>query len=606
MVLTPRVLNGYKPADYLSYPRSTGEGATSLNLSRAVHVLTSPYVTKTKMDHAARRLLLLVIVGCVALVYVYPLTLSTPLLDPDEGLHASIAQEMVERGDYVVPRFCGEPFRDKPIAYFLAQAISLRLFGMNEAAVRLPGILFALVGCLTTAALARRLYDQEVGWYAVVAALTLVLPVMLAQSPAHDIALVPAINLLAICYWGAEHATSGPVRWRWLIGGALCAALALLTKGLIGIAVFSVGIALYVLATRSYSWRQVGNCLFVMVVGAILASPWFLAMEHASPGYLKYYFFDRHLLGYVTEGQFHGQAPWYYYVAPVFGGSMPWLLYALAAVGQLWYDGRQARERRATLFLVCWFVGGFLFLTSANSKLLTYALPLFPPVAVLAGVAFSRLLRGTLAPAVRAGMTTSFRLSCVFGVFGTVITLQVFNYSLTAPSPAFAYVVAVVAAVVIGAALLLFERGRRQTAFAVGILWFPLSFFSLIHGPFQLFAEKYSQQTLAEQIAARAELPDQLIMIGEHVGSLMFYLTPDQREWFRQGRIHNAFRTELDNFGSLPTNWTFVIEDKELGRTPHADKVRRDDHTKVGRFHVLDSAASNIAELLPSTGSNRK
>src|SRR5580658_1579751 len=27
-----------------------------------------------------------------------------PLVDPDEGLHASIAQEMVERGDWIVPR----------------------------------------------------------------------------------------------------------------------------------------------------------------------------------------------------------------------------------------------------------------------------------------------------------------------------------------------------------------------------------------------------------------------------------------------------------------------------------------------------------------------
>ncbi len=48
---------------------------------------------------------LFVVVASVAMIYVYPLTLPTPLLDPDEGIHASIAQEMVESGDYLVPRF---------------------------------------------------------------------------------------------------------------------------------------------------------------------------------------------------------------------------------------------------------------------------------------------------------------------------------------------------------------------------------------------------------------------------------------------------------------------------------------------------------------------
>ena len=72
-----------------------------------------------------------------AVIFVYPLSLGIPLLDPDEGLHASIAQEMVERGDWVVPSLLGKPFLDKPIFYFWAEALSLRTFGMNEAAVRL-------------------------------------------------------------------------------------------------------------------------------------------------------------------------------------------------------------------------------------------------------------------------------------------------------------------------------------------------------------------------------------------------------------------------------------------------------------------------------------
>src|SRR5437867_4012987 len=78
-----------------------------------------------------------------------PLLASAPLFDPDEGLHAAIAQEMVRTGDYVTPRFLGEPFLDKPILFFWAEAVSLRIFGMNEAAVRIPPLIFGLLGMLS-------------------------------------------------------------------------------------------------------------------------------------------------------------------------------------------------------------------------------------------------------------------------------------------------------------------------------------------------------------------------------------------------------------------------------------------------------------------------
>src|SRR4051794_17972124 len=155
----------------------------------------------TQMDRWSRSLLLMSIIACVIGIYLYPLALRTPLMDPDEGIHATIAQEMVERGDYIIPRYLGVPFRDKPAFYSAAQALSLRAFGMNEAAVRLPGVLFALLGCVTTAILAWRMFDGESVLYVTLASLTLVLPAVLTQSPAHDVALVPFINLLVLAFW---------------------------------------------------------------------------------------------------------------------------------------------------------------------------------------------------------------------------------------------------------------------------------------------------------------------------------------------------------------------------------------------------------------------
>src|SRR3954452_7692813 len=191
----------------------------------------------TQMDRWSRSLLLMSIIACVIGIYLYPLALRTPLMDPDEGIHATIEQEMVERGDYVIPRYLGEPFRDKPILYSATQAISLRIFGMNEAAVRLPGFLFALLGCATTALLAWRMFDAESVLYATLASLTLVLPAILTQSPAHDVALVPFINLFILSFWELKTATSERRRWTWVLVMSGSVALAILAKGLIGLAV---------------------------------------------------------------------------------------------------------------------------------------------------------------------------------------------------------------------------------------------------------------------------------------------------------------------------------------------------------------------------------
>src|SRR3954462_5087638 len=95
---------------------------------------------------------------------VAPLLANAPLFDPDEGLHAAIAQEMVERGDYVTPRFLGEPFPDKPVFFFWALAGSLRVFGFNEPAVRMPGLLFGLLGAVTTGLLAGTILGRRGGW----------------------------------------------------------------------------------------------------------------------------------------------------------------------------------------------------------------------------------------------------------------------------------------------------------------------------------------------------------------------------------------------------------------------------------------------------------
>ena len=153
-------------------------------------------------DNSGRTLALLAVV-LAAVMFVFPLAIGFPLLDPDEGLHASIAQDMVERGDWTTPRFLGRPFLDKPIFYFWVQAASLWLFGPSETAVRLPGLMFGLLGAISTGLLGWRMFNRATGLIAGILYATTILPTALAQAASHDVALIPWINLTLLLLWEA-------------------------------------------------------------------------------------------------------------------------------------------------------------------------------------------------------------------------------------------------------------------------------------------------------------------------------------------------------------------------------------------------------------------
>ncbi len=242
-------------------------------------------------------------------IFILPLTVNFPLLDPDEGLHASIAQEMVERGDWIVPHFLGKPFLDKPILYFWCQALSLKCFGMNEFAVRLPGLFLGLLGCITTGIVGGRMFGRTAGLVSGIFYGTMILPVALAQAAAHDVALVPCVNLAILLFWMSDRAPSWKDSTGYAVAIGAILGLAILAKGLVGVALVGVTYGGYLLLTRQFTFAACYRGSVALAIAAAIASIWYLAVEWREPGYLRYYFLERHVLGFATATQSHGDAP---------------------------------------------------------------------------------------------------------------------------------------------------------------------------------------------------------------------------------------------------------------------------------------------------------
>jgi 4-amino-4-deoxy-L-arabinose transferase len=530
-------------------------------------------------------------IALVGIFLVYPLCLNLPLIDPDEGLHAAIAQEMVERGDWITPRLLGEPFLDKPILFTWCQAASLKLFGSSAAAVRLPGMLFGLLGIVTTGLLGARLFAPSVGVLGGAMYAITVLPIALTQVAVHDVALVPWVNLAILLLWEADRgATARRIAMLTLAAGALLG-LACLTKGLLGIVFVGLAYGSCLLVARRLTAAHLFRGTAVLATAAAVAALWFLAMERQNAGYLHYYFVERHLFGFATDSQRHSGEPWWYYVPILLAGGLPWTPYLPALAIDRWarrtqVDAAAAGSRNALTLMVCWLVACTVFLSLASSKLITYSWPLFPPLAILAAVVWHRLLDGSLAPVARRYVATVLWLLSLAGPVLLPLALGIAQAVLEVQFSWVCWVLAAAAGAGCLVPLVFWRRGRRQTALALGIASLAPQFAVLLAVVGPPAAAVNSATDLAAYFNGSARLPKQVVVIEDRVGSLVFYLRPELRRTLQPDQITTVRPHKLAGLGLLPPETVFVLADWNVEHASRYVGLNGRGFRRTGRYRL--------------------
>ena len=471
-----------------------------------------------------------------------------PLVDPDEGLHASIAQEMVERGDWIVPRLLGEPYFERPILYFWAIAASLKIFGMSEAAVRLPGLLFGMFGTLTTAAVGWRILGRRAGLIAGVFYASMILPMALVQLPGYDAALVTWVNLAMLCFWESDCGESPRRAWAWTLAAGAVLGLAILTKGLASVVLVGIAYGGYLIVSRRLRRIHCFRAAVALTLAASIGAWWYLAMEHSCPGYLRYYLVGRHLLGFLTTSQPHGLEPWWYYLPVLIIGGIPWLAYLPVLVPDAVSRGRKrapavtdARRpvtrsdddvpgaRRPLLLLGCWFVGCTLFLTLSHSKNGTYIWPVFPAIAMLSAIVWVRRIDGLLCDDSKRWMDRIVWFTCLLGPLGLPATFVATQIVLATRLSPLAWSLAVVAALTSLTPLWSWLCNKYRLTLGLAATSVCCQLAVLLVFALPLVAQTLSARDLAEYFNRRGELPSRMLVAQEQVGSVVFYLDPRNR-----------------------------------------------------------------------------
>ncbi|MGE5247916.1 MAG: phospholipid carrier-dependent glycosyltransferase, partial [Verrucomicrobiota bacterium] len=304
-----------------------------------------------------------------------------PLLEPDEGRYAEIPREMIASGDFVTPHLNGVVYLEKPPLFYWGNALSLSVFGDTEFGARFFTATVSVAGILLTYWMGSVLAGPRTGLYAAIVLSTSLYYYVVGRLNTLDMTLAVALNLAIFPAW--LH-LSGRRGKRFLYVGYAGAALAFLTKGLVG-GVLPAGILiLWMLVTGRA--KQIGKAFSAwgFALFFALTLPWVVLVQRANPDFLWFFFVHEQFLRYTTKIHHHYEPFWFF--LPILAvGMLPWLAFgrraAMAVRGRTeeWF----ARDDRR--FLYCWAGFILLFFSFSQSKLVTYAAPIFPPLALLFG-----------------------------------------------------------------------------------------------------------------------------------------------------------------------------------------------------------------------------
>ena len=306
-----------------------------------------------------------------------------PLSLPDEGRYVGVALEMMWSGNWLVPTLDTLPYFHKPPLFYWATAASLATFGIHEWAARLASLL-AATGCALGVFhfLRRWASDAHAGVALVVLATT---PFFYggAQFANLDMLVAACIAGTILC---AAHAVlaanDGALPRPALAAAYVLAALGLLAKGLIGIAIpgMVIGIWLLVIGRPRMILRLVwlpGLALFGLV-----ALPWLLLMQARYPGFFGYFFLHHQFERFASKG-FNNPQPFWFAVAAFAAATLPWFVLLVGAVFRIGRPQTGGVPRQVQTLMWIWLVATLIFFSIPKSKLIGYVLVAVPPFAAL-------------------------------------------------------------------------------------------------------------------------------------------------------------------------------------------------------------------------------
>jgi 4-amino-4-deoxy-L-arabinose transferase-like glycosyltransferase len=361
---------------------------------------------------------------------------SFPLFVPDEGRYPEVAREMLMNGGWLHPRVLDVPFLDKPVLYYWIEALSMHIFGVTIWAIRLPIALFGMFGCVIAYVIAGSCFSRLAGWFAAI---------FLLLGPLYFGAAHYANMDLEFAVWFS--ASMGAfilgMKLRYIkfqrntcmVFMYIFAALAFLTKGLMGLVFPILIIGLWVILLRRWLLVKYMHIILGIVIFLVIVLPWLFASQYAN-NYFFYYFFYYQQIGRFVGTHYNNPMHFWFYIPILIVGLFPGSLLSIASwprIYKIWNyigscldrkyinESECFQEQGVIAFLVIWFLALLIFFSVPHSKIVGYILPVMIPLSVLLGVYFTKFIGS-------AGFYIISFLNCILWVVLGFIVFNIQDY----------------------------------------------------------------------------------------------------------------------------------------------------------------------------------
>ncbi|MFI4963022.1 MAG: ArnT family glycosyltransferase, partial [Legionellales bacterium] len=306
-----------------------------------------------------------------------------------EARYGEIARKMLETGNWVTPQHAyGVPFWAKPPLSTWLSALSMHFFGVNELAVRLPGLLLSLGILWLVWGLAKKHSGEVSAWVSTLVLAGTMYFFLDAGTVMTDPSLIFCTTLCMVAFWRGF--VDGSTLWSYLFFVGL--GLGMLAKGPICIVLVGLPIFFWILVRKDWVnlWKKLPWIKGSLIAGAICI-PWYVLAEMRTPGFLNYFIIGEHFNRFLHPGwggDKYGHAhnePWGMIWVFAVIGFCPWSIPVVTWFVRYWkkIPSLFRDDDGWMCYLLFTLLAPLVFFTFASNIIYTYTFPCLAAFALL-------------------------------------------------------------------------------------------------------------------------------------------------------------------------------------------------------------------------------